>query len=195
MPSKAHPIASSEGSVRDMWATPPEVCELIEAFAAGPVDLDPCAALHSPLLAHRKCYGPRRSTQIEVFGTAMPNEDDGLEVPWCGIVYVNPPYSAPEPWVRRCADERQHCAAVIAMLRCDPSVRWFEHVWRAHALCFPRRRIQFAPPPGVDATQNTGPNVLALWLSSRLPTMERHQRFARIFRQIGPVILLPGGAW
>ena len=49
-----------------------------------------------------------------------------------------------------------------ALLRFDPSTRWFQRVYRLAALvCVPRlKRFEFEPPPGVKASKNPYPHAL-----------------------------------
>jgi len=68
-------IGSHTRAVRgqtDCWLTPPEIIE-----ALGPFDLDPCAAPGQPWATAKHQYAPPQ---------------DGLELPWFGRVWVNPPY-------------------------------------------------------------------------------------------------------
>jgi hypothetical protein len=67
-------------------------------------------------------------------------EDDGLSAPWCGRVWLNPPYGKrlPEWTARMCA----HGDGVLhTYARTD--VGWFQdHVMRADAVCFIRGRVR-----------------------------------------------------
>ena len=87
----------------DEWYTPPWL------FSAAGVtfDLDVCAPV-DPIL---------RTCPARAYFTA---EDDGLTQPWHGLVWMNPPYSKAEPWVRRWADHADGLALVPAL----PEVKW-----------------------------------------------------------------------
>ena len=50
--------------------------------------------------------------------------DDGLAQPWEGRVWMNPPFSAPRPWVDRFLGHRNGVALVPI-----PKSGWFESVW------------------------------------------------------------------
>ena len=95
----------------DTWATPPHVFEPLHAefgFA-----LDVCA-LPETAKCHR-FYSP---------------EDDGLTQSWApDICWCNPPYSKPEPWVRRAYAESEKGATVVMLLPVDPSTRWWAVFW------------------------------------------------------------------
>jgi len=50
--------------------------------------------------------------------------EDGLASPWHGRVWMNPPYSKPEPWVRKFL-EHGHGIALVQVSK----ARWFDEVW------------------------------------------------------------------
>lgn len=56
-------------------------------------------------------------------------KQDGLQQPWSGRVWCNPPYSDIEPWVKKAWEEAKHCE-VIAMLL--PATRCEQPWWQAH---------------------------------------------------------------
>jgi hypothetical protein len=97
----------------------------------GRPDLDPASNPDSQVNA-------REDYQVE-------RGEDGLARPWSGRVFLNPPYSKPEPWLRRA---RQHlairAATTIALIKCDPSTTWWnKHVWTATQVGFIRTRVRF----------------------------------------------------
>ncbi len=51
-------------------------------------------------------------------------EDDGLSCDWSGRVWMNPPYSNPEPWARRFMNHGEG----VALLPCAKS-QWFREIW------------------------------------------------------------------
>lgn len=105
----------------DDWMTPRHILD-----ALGKFDLDPATPINRPW-----------DTADRHFSSI----DDGLAQNWSGRVWLNPPYSKPEPWLRRLADHGNGVALVFA--RTD--TRWFaEQVWaRADALLFIRSRLAF----------------------------------------------------
>lgn len=81
----------------DEWYTPRWLFD-----AAGiTFDLDVCAPVNP---AFRTCPARKHLTVL----------DDGLTSPWHGMVWCNPPYSAPGPWVDRWAAHENGLALVAA---------------------------------------------------------------------------------
>jgi phage N-6-adenine-methyltransferase len=121
----------------DDWYTPPEVLA-----ALGPFDLDPCVPL----------VGPGPGNLAPVWYTAA---DDGLSKAWHGFVWLNPPYSAPGPWLRKMAEHGHGIALIFARTETG---WWHEHVWpRATSFLFLRGRVSFLEPSTRDRKGHNAP--------------------------------------
>lgn len=71
---------------------------------------------------------------------------DGLKVDWKSPTYCNPPYSNPEPWIRKAIEEAKKGVDVVMLLRADPSTRWYRLLMEADVnvyIAFFNRRIRF----------------------------------------------------
>ena len=100
----------------------------------GKFDLDPCAARKS-----------RTRVRARVHFT---EEDDGLSLPWHGVVFVNPPYGRTLGlWVAKAHHEVQEGRArtVVALLPARPDTAyWHKHVAGRATVYFLRGRLRFS---------------------------------------------------
>ncbi len=102
-------------------------------------------------------------------------KDDGLNNPWTGFVWCNPPYSNVEPWVNKMVSHRNG----IMLL---PMVKsfWRLKVWNdADGICEPDGvdRIKFIHKG--KEKEIMFPTFLAGWGSSALSALERIGRVRR----------------
>lgn len=124
----------------DDWITP---CWLIDQI--GPFDLDPCASDTQPWPCATESW---------------TRHDNGLLLPWYGMVYCNPPYGkAMEIWLNRLALHGSGIALVFARTE---TRAFFNYVWPfASSLLFLRGRLTFHKPDGSEGDGNSGgPSVL-----------------------------------
>jgi phage N-6-adenine-methyltransferase len=138
-------------SVDHSWETPQAVLQPLYGVF-GRFDLDPC----SPRKA-------RATVRARVRFTA---EDDGLSLPWHGVVFVNPPYGRSLPrWVEKAREEqgagRARC--VVALVPARPDTRWWHgHVAGKAAVFFLKGRLRFG-----EAEQAAPfPSALTVWGAS-----------------------------
>jgi len=108
---------------------------------------------------------------LDMFPTAFdpcpynPDWDEshynGLVDDWdwsTGLVFVNPPYSNPMPWVQRAIQEAKAGRTVVMLLKHDSSTRWYAKLHEAGAnflMC--SRRLKHQSSQGCSF-----PSVLAV---------------------------------
>jgi phage N-6-adenine-methyltransferase len=72
-------------------------------------------------------------------------EDDALSQPWYGLVWMNPPYSKPTPWVEKFISHNNG----IALLPITRG-RWWDSLWSADTVIVPTPyNFKFERPDGV----------------------------------------------
>lgn len=104
-------------------------------------------------------------TQVPARRFLVP-PDDGLSIPWEGLVWMNPPYGRGNVgrWVERLADHGDGVGLVFA--RTDTA--WFhDHAVRAGAICFIRSRVKFLRPDGLQGGREwsqSGPPAASMLL-------------------------------
>lgn len=129
-------------SDRDGWCTPKWLTDLLPH-----VDLDPCSN--------------DRSTVRAKVAYSLETNQNGLELPWFGLTFVNGPFSDLLPWAEKLQCEIRHIYGAAFLVNTDSSTQW----WRLLARLLPCRfdfskRIQFDPPPGVQPSGNSKPQTL-----------------------------------
>lgn len=102
-PAERDRLAESLDS--DVWETPDHVISSVIAVM-GAIDLDPATKGSNP------CGATRFYTK----------DDDGLLQPWEGRVYLNPPYSAPAPFLLKLIKEYQAGNVTQAIALCKSGV-------------------------------------------------------------------------
>jgi len=137
MTSQQPAIRKRKDPASDEWCTPRDL-----ALDLGTFDLDPCSNDRSHVRTERRICLP----------------ENGLVAEWSGSVFVNPPYSNPMPWCQRLA---LHRGPWVALLKLDPTTKWFAELVRcgaSHAAF--RKRLSFERPGKKPMTANF-PSVLA----------------------------------
>ena len=135
----------SAAMLKDEWPTPPHIIKALGLF-----DLDPCAPHES-----------RRPWDMA--SRHYSAEDDGLNQPWEGRVWCNPPYGLEAAkWLDRLANHGNGIALIFARTE---TAMFFEHVWgKADAVLFLRGRLHFHHVDGARAAANAGaPSVLVAY--------------------------------
>ena len=149
---------------RDSRFTPPEFMANIYA-AFGEVDLDPCAHLLSPVVAHRRIL--------------KSEGGDGLVEAWSGrLAFVNPPFSELLIWLQRAYDQWRagKVETVVCLVPVRTDSTWFQTTLSAVAEMYPLRgRVRFLDSKG--RKQSTPFSLMVLTLGA---TEEQQARYAEI---------------
>ena len=121
--------------ISDEWLTPPEILQELGEF-----DLDPCSPIKRPWPTAKNHY------------TVL---DDGLNKPWAGRVWLNPPYSREAfKWMTKLSEHGNGLALLFARTE---TKMFFETVWeKADAVKFIKGRLYFHRVDGVRARANAG---------------------------------------
>jgi hypothetical protein len=115
------------------WNTPEDLLALVRRVNT--IALDPCSNEWSKVAAT----------------VTLTKDDDGLSSlhPWAsmamgGLIFVNPPYSNPEPWAKKAIAEAFYGAEIILLLPNDSDTEWWQDL-AANAMtrCELRGRVNF----------------------------------------------------
>ena len=149
----------------DCWYTPPSIVELI-IQVLGEINLDPCAddGQHIPAGKH------------------YTFDDNGLEQPWCGKVYMNPPYSHPAVWMKKLQLEFEtgNVDEAIALVPAATDTNWLSPVLKTQPVCFWKGRIKFLGQDYKPKSSARQSHVLVYWGNNC-------QKFREVFEDYGVV--------
>lgn len=124
----------------DEWYTPIEFIEAAREVMGG-ISLDPASSHEAQNVIGATVY--------------YTLEDDGLEQEWVGRnVWLNPPYSAPRPWVEKLIEslEAGSVESAILLVNTANSPQWARPLWHGpYVVCLLDRRVRFWRPDRPDA--------------------------------------------
>lgn len=122
-------------SGNDERGTPVELARQLKRANGGRFDLDPCSGCEPEPI------GEERFTI----------EDDGLAQRWFGAVWMNPPYSDIEDWMKKASTEAQRDDVdyVLCLVPNRTSTQWFhKYAVEAEVFCVIEGRLKFEHTDG-----------------------------------------------
>ena len=95
--------------------------------------------------------------------TVYTIKDDGLNSPWSGMVFMNPPFGGRNgqvPWLEKFISHGNGIAIVAART----SSKWFQDlIPKCDAICFPRGKTKFIKPSGeIGKSPGSGVVIIAI---------------------------------
>ena len=158
------------------WYTPKQYVEAARTLMAG-IDLDPAS-----------CEFANQIIKARQFYTL---ETDGMNNPWHGSVFLNPPYgldengdSIVETWVNRLVDEYEsgNVREAVLLVNNTTERKWFKALW-AFPICFTDHRICFYNGDG-QQKQPTQGNAFVYFGKHPLTFAEAFRPFGTIVQRI-----------
>jgi len=117
------------------------------------------------------------------FDPCPPFGFGGLDVEWCGFVWMNPPFGGRNgivPWLRKFM---QHGNGVALVPDRTSAPWWQEFVPRADLVLFVSPKIKFIPGPGVIASSPAqGTCLLAVGERGQQALQNAKDRLGKLFR-------------
>ena len=140
-----HQLLHSSASIE--WYTPAAYIEAARRVLGG-IDLDPAS-----------CELANTTVKAAALFTAA---DNGLAQPWCGRVWLNPPYgringkSGQQLFSQKLLSEYAagRVASAIMLVNASTDCRWWRPLWQ-YTICFTDHRIKFVSPTNGKAKQPT----------------------------------------
>lgn len=181
-------VAKSDPPTNDDRCTPPEVLGCVSAFW--------------PRRDGRRCDFDPTSNPWSLVNAAvqMTKSDDSLAKHWDqylpigGSLWLNPPFSNPEPFIHRAIEVvRSLHAELLVLVRHDSTTAWWELIERhADALCLVRSRVRFrlAGEDTGAADHATTIAMVTRLQSPHRPRMARGARLSAFRRSFDPLGLV-----
>ena len=136
----------------------------------GTIDLDPASCELAQKIVKAKTY--------------FTEEDNGLEHPWIGNVFLNPPYQMPliRQFTNKLIDELSNIKSAILLTNNSADTLWFHKcAINATAICFTKGRIYFYT---VDREETRPVNGQAFFYLGR-----DRDKFYKVFSEIGLIMV------
>ncbi len=180
---EVEPVSSKYKS--NEWFTQSRYIEAARQVLGG-IDLDPASCL----AANQTVKATRYYTK----------EQDGLQQPWRGRTFLNPPYSRTnaargmesgnrpksimQAWINKLISEYRcgNVPAAILLTKADPKQIWFQPLWE-FLICFTRDRIHFNRP-GLEPERMMFGTAFVYLGSDQKRFIEVFSRFGRIVQAI-----------
>jgi DNA N-6-adenine-methyltransferase (Dam) len=137
---------------KEDWLTPPAMLRALGTF-----ELDPCSPMARPW-----------DTAAVHYTVA----DNGLNKPWLGRVWLNPPYgNQTEKWMRRMAEHNDGVALIFARTETGSFHPW---VWKhACGVMFLRGRVRFWTKEGREGGPAGAPSCLVAYGAANASAVQR----------------------
>jgi hypothetical protein len=178
-----------DGQWRDDWNTPAAELDLVRNVAGTYVYSEgaktservPARILFDPCWNRSAITNPVRACWVE---SPTPARRDGLIVSWRhelewlpaadgyhdrpGVIFVNPPYSALEAWLAKCAAEARgvtelgHYIVALVPARVEQPC-WTDIIHTTSLIAFRHGRVTFDHPEGKKASSAPMPIALLIW--------------------------------
>lgn len=121
----------SNNSGKYEWHTPPKFIEAARKVM-GSIDLDPASSEVG-----------NKTIQAE---TIYTKEKNGLEHPWYGNIWMNPPYnnSLVDDFTRKLVNELSNINQACVLVNNATETKWFQNIMlKCDMICFVKSRIKF----------------------------------------------------
>lgn len=131
-----------------------------------------------------------RAQDVVQADTYYDKEDNGLNRDWLGKVWLNPPFSKPQPFVMKLIDEyeAENIEAAIILVNNSTETRWGQALLSRYPVCFVgangerRSRISFWRQTPEEPEKSNRYSQMIFYLG------KESQKFTNVFSQFGPIL-------
>jgi phage N-6-adenine-methyltransferase len=160
--------AQSHNSGTNDWHSPSDIIEAARVTMGG-IDLDPASS--------EKANETIKATQI------YTEQTNGLDKPWSGNVWMNPPYAQPlmAKFAEKFIKELPNIKAGIVIVNNATETKWFKNLSeKASAICLVTGRVKFLEPMGSKGHPLQG-QVILYFGNDAFKFKEHFSRFGQIW--------------
>jgi len=159
----------------DEYYTPEYIIDATRDVLGG-IDLDPASSALAQEVVQASAY--------------YSKSDDGLSQEWQGRVWLNPPFSKPQPFVLKMIDEYEsgNVEAAIVLTNNSTETQWGQALLARYPVCFVgasggrRSRISFWKQTPDNPEKSNRYSQMIFYLGKEA------QKFADVFSQFGPIL-------
>tara|TARA_R110002012_G_scaffold143475_1_gene301676 strand:+ start:39 stop:560 length:522 start_codon:yes stop_codon:yes gene_type:complete len=140
-------------NIKDLWRTPENVFKALDDEFW--FTLDACASRENAL-CHDFFSEDKSALDYDWLSHELPNT---------GAVFINPPYSQTEAFLKRASQQAEkHNLTVVALVNANTDTKWFaESVLTANEVRLITGRLSFVRDDGAKASGNTKGQCLIIW--------------------------------
>jgi ParB family chromosome partitioning protein len=154
------------------WRTPRKFLDAAR-LVMGAIDLDPASS--------------KEANETVMAAEFYTERDSGLERPWKGRVWLNPPYGGEARlFVERAIREYQvgNVTEACLLLNSHPTeTKWFQDLFH-YVVCFVRGRIDFGGPSREVSTTSTHGSAIAYLGKNVVAFQSAFSQFGAVVRQL-----------
>lgn len=175
IPTKSNTLTALQSSESNEWFTPAQYADAARELMNG-IDIDPAS----------------NATANEVIKatTYYDIDSNGLDKPWHGRVWLNPPYgrdlagSNQDVWSRRLLEQYRAgiTTEAILLVNANTEAKWFQPLYD-YLICLTNHRIKFYTNDGTPSQPTQGNALVYLGNDP-----QQKDRFQDIFERFGVVI-------
>lgn len=152
------------------WYTPPAIIKRARACLGG-IDLDPASNAVAQQWIQADTY----------YSLGDDDPRHAFARPWCGRVWLNPPFDDTPAWVAHWLRAPEMTAGLL-LVNSAPGYNWWERLWREVPVILLRDRLCFVRADGTSGGQAKKGQTIAYWGA-------HYRAFFEAFGDLGRLVL------
>lgn len=93
---------------------------------------------------------------------------NGLSIKWSGSVFVNPPYSKIELWLKKAEQELNNCEVIVFLVFSNTDTKWFhKYIYHKAEIRFIKGRLKFLNPDTKINNSAMRPSMICIFRNKK----------------------------